>query len=243
MGIFSGSMIRRRVVVDPLLDGLVEWWWLDSANGRFGAKGAFDLTENGTLTKNASGGPGGEGYTSGIAAANTNFYSLAHDAAFDVGSSYTVSWWAQVPDPTLSANAFYRCWGKGAESETNSHFADVQINDATTPTAGGPRYNPKNAGFVFNTGLSDPQAWHHYVARLDYTGNTRSIWRNGTSISSGAATGAAGNSLLLRVMSINGGANNPNMALFGWWDRALDSDEISRLYGSGTPLTPADIGL
>jgi hypothetical protein len=232
---------RRPDPPDPLLDGLVEWWWLDSANAGNGAKGDFDLTENGTLTKNATGGPGNLGYTSGTAASNTNYYGLAHDAAFALGQ-YSVSFWFAIPATLPSTNQFYRAWLKGA-SEAAGVWGDAFINSGTSPTSTLVRFRADQAAVQNSSTFgSDPRGvWRHCVNRR--TSTRRQSWIDGTMVYDAAIGTTASNTDNLRVMSNSSGANNPDMALYGWWARAITDDEIARLYGSGTPLTPANIGL
>ena len=245
IGVIAGAS-RRRAVADPLLDGLVEAWWLDDTHGGVGAKGAFSLTENGTLTQNSAGGPGGLGYTAGTDDPNANYYSLAHDGAFGL-SEYSVSYWARIPDPVTSSNLFYRSWIKGSSAlDSNAVWFRIQLQpNATDPTALRFAGNWDSAA-AFGTNLDgDPRGvWNHIVHQL--TPTRRRTWVNGSLFQDATKGTALSNTDNLRVMSNNDGANNHDTALFYWYDRELVSAEISRLYNggpSGAPLTPTDIGL
>lgn len=224
---------------DPLLGGLVEWWWLDSANAGTGANGAFNLTTVGTVTRSGSGGPGGLGFSStATGTAASNYYELAHNSAFGL-ATYSVSCWARNTDAN-NRRIFIKGTGINA---SNAVHANLRAFNA--PERVGPVFRPDEGGNITSPVKTTAHSgWNHYVFVRSSAGVI--IYMDGVSHDTKSAGTASSNTEPLRLMTFNASGSAVDLALFGWWNRVLTVSEVERLYDGGpasAPLTPTDIGL
>jgi hypothetical protein len=249
MGIFSGSMIRRREVVDPLTVGLLAWLldpaqlatgspWNDvSGNGRH-------FSDEGGMSTLSTGGPESD-YAAQFTGAN-GYLSRAFEAAMDLRNvDFCVSAWYYFP-ASADGVGFRRRWTSNGSSLSTRPSADsFNLSGAQF----GWRFVPTDVtGDRCQTSeIYNKEQWHHVVEQHREASPLNQLWVNGTKVvtntTAPVALDAHTNPFWIGRSAGTAGNWGGRMARFGVWSRILSDSEIERVYNSGDGITAADIGL
>jgi concanavalin A-like lectin/glucanase superfamily protein len=216
-----------------LTTGLKSYYKLEDTSDAFGTNVLTNTNSvafnPGKMDKGADGG-----------ASNTNKSLTTSNALGIDGGNFSMNFWVNVTTAPTSGNlAFLSSQGNGAG--TNIEYDIDYYNDAGTPTVRYIRNKGSNGAAIVNDATAlTTGTW--YMLTLTYDGSTLKAYRNGSLISS---TAASGNGLSLGftgfgILSRGNGTYNLSGLVDeeGIWSKALSSQEVTDLYngGCGDPL-------
>ena len=201
-------------------DDLVACWDLDEESGtRYDSAGSNHLTDNNTV-----------GYTSGVignaanfVSANSEYLSIADNAALSITSDLTLMVWLKRTGIASHASAA----GKG--EDYNAIGADNGANAWIKNSAGTFKLLKPASGDIGGT-------WHQIVLRFDDSTNTLTTRDNDTTTYTLTDTGDGiyDSTSEFRIGRDPWGYANYPVDLVAVWSRKLSDSEVTDLYNSGS---------
>lgn len=215
-----------------LADGLVSYWPLDEESGvRADAVGSNDLTDNNTVGY-VNLGP--QGVVADFVAASSEYLDRAATIPRD-GTSFTLAFWAYIPDPGAATSRWYVSQGNQTAwiSKQNEVMAIDVVGGgeayATTSMAG------MAAGWFFIVAGYNSATGKSFVSVND----------GAVSVSAGTSTGVSTDANFQLGRVSGGGAGtvyfDDAMGRIGLWNSVLAASEITSLYNSGLGKSYADL--
>lgn len=229
----------------PLLTGLAAWWKLDEASGTRADShtNGLDLTDNNTVGSAT----GVVSDAADFVSANSEYLSVADNAALDFTTAFAVSFWAKNTSASFANYQTY--FAKGTFSGN-----PYGLYQAAGPSTLRLLLNPPSGSI----GLADVAGWSgtdwvHVVINYDGSGSTNAdkvqVYFDGVSRTLGGITQNIPSELKtdssdLRIghyASLSGSYLNGKMDELAMWSRTLTTDEIADLYNGGSGITYEDL--
>lgn len=245
-------LVSVEAATDIINDGTLStsleacWEMNESSGARVDSQASFNLTDNNTVTQDAS---GIQDEAAQFERDNSEYLSLADDATFDVTTSVDRS--IQVWVKTTNVTGFPSIAGKWKTSATQARNWLFRVE-----TDGTPRFFVGDGGSstrenVQATSTVDDGSWHQVVVTFDSSTDTARIYvdgqtAEGTTASMTPAASTAG--LGIGAESESGDAGSAafwdgSIDVVAWWSKVLSESEIDSLYngGSGIPCEGASV--
>ena len=235
-GLFGVIARKNSAASVDLTTGLIHWWDMDGGTGWADDVGSWTLTEGGSVTDSATGAPDG----GSCAELNANGDSLSTGNKTTI-ENISYSSWVYATTITGRESRIFS-WRNGGTSEkcdfyigTDGKVVAITFDeDEATSTCTG-------------TTVLSTSTWYHVVVTDD--GTTRTLYVNGSS--EDTDTTSIGTRTTFGTKTGFGayapGLTNTNASLLGrlgmsgMWNIALDSDQVTALYNSGSGLRYADL--
>ncbi len=239
IGVRYGGALKPQT--NTLLTSLVAFWKLDEASGtRNDAFSTNHLTDNNTVTQAA--GIGGVGNAAQFTKANSEYLSIASNAAVQTGDiDFTISLWVYLD--AKSTNMGFYC--KDDNTSGNREF--ILYYELSSNRFGFYVFRATDSvQLVLANNLGSPSlsTWYHIIAWHDATANTINISvNNGTanSTNTGGALQSAGTAALSVGRHGYPAFERPldgRMQYVGFWKKVLSADERTQLNNSGAGYSP-----
>ena len=228
-----------------LLTGLSAWWSLNETSGtRYDShSNGLDLTDNNTVGSAT----GVVGNCADFVATNSEYLSVADNAALDFTTAFSCSFWAK--NNSASFTNYQTFIAKGA-FPTNPYT----IYQAAGPSTFRVLLNPPSGSL----GVADVPGWSgtdwvHVVVNYDGSGTTNAdkvqIYFDTVQQTLGGLTQNIPSELKtdssVFMVGVNPFASNPylngKMDELALWSRTLTTDEISDLYNAGSGISYGDL--
>jgi hypothetical protein len=211
-----------------LLTDLLSYWDLDDDGVWSDDPGTWDLSEGGTVTVNATGGP--DGGPCAEKSGQGNYLDRA-STSWPGGNNYSLSFWVYY---TATGDKWLLEWRSGGDTPFHSQIA----------VSGGNLYLYVNSTTGFTVTAPAINTWHHIV--MTYDGTSFKGYINGSLQNTVTATfnlPTTPMSLRLGQDTFGGGygAWTGRFSKMGIWDKKLEDSEITTLYNSGAGLNYADL--
>jgi hypothetical protein len=206
-----------------LSDGLVDYWTFDN-NSLQSSIGKIASSNSGTTNLS-----GILGQSRKFTSASSNYINLTNtNTSFDV-TSFSISYWVYLD--TANSGNIPTFW-KGFDISTRWYFWLYSGNVTTFETIGTTpsSLNKYSASSNFNT-----STWYHMVVTINDTTKNKSYYQNGKLLNSTTYTGSpitGTDKIILGKFTTN--YLNGRIDEFGFWNRSLNSAEITQLYNNGT---------
>lgn len=232
------------VIIDPIASGLQDdvqaYWNLDESSGtRIDSPGSSNLTENGTISSNATGGPDG-GPCAIFDGGSANYLSIVDNAIVSVGDrDYSWAGWLYIDDLARLQTIM----GKWTTTGNNREFIMDWQNGSTKmrllSDADGATGN--TTSMLETTTAVSQATWHFVVAWHDAAANTINMQFDNGSINTLSTIGAGihdGTAYFALGNFVDGPTRNleGRLAKWGIWHKVLSSDEKTTLYNSGNGI-------
>lgn len=242
-----GALLQARAAVDatnPLANiktSLISWWDLDEASGtRNDAHSTNHLTDNNTVTQ-AAGVSAGTGNAAQFTAANSEYLSIADNAALSTGDiDFTFAGWVYMD--SLADEDF---WGKWSTANEGEYFMEYAHTGGAKFRFAVSSNGTAVTGSVLST-LPSPAStatWYFVVAWHDSVGNTINIQVNdGTAGSAAYSAGVRNSTSPFEVgRAVSTRYVNGRVDSLGFWKRTLTAAEKTALYNSGAGKRYSDL--
>lgn len=224
--------------------GIQAYWNMDETSGtRFDAVGSLDLTENGTVGSNATGGPDGTRCleTDGDAA---DYLSHADDAILSVGDrDFTFAGWFYLDDISVTNRIMAKYTTTGNQREYLFDYlppADSELRFLSTRNGSSSFFNPDTNGLRESSSVVGSGTWHFVAIWHEASANMLHMQVDNGTIDSVATNGGLGihdGTTEFRFASFidDAGANDMagRLARWGIWHRLLTVAERTFLYNGG----------
>lgn len=237
----SGSPVFSTDTPLDLTDGLVSYWKLDTnSNDSVASNNGTDTNVSyGTSVAKISG-------AVDTRSTSTSKIIIPDSASWDTGTgNFSMACWAYQTTGTSAAGVFIGASAWTDVPPMKRYHLDMQGTGNTTISFG--FYDGTNqAVAIYNPGASLRDGWHHIVGTR--TGGVASIYVDGVLRTTASNTlGTSANCNLTGLIGLNIGIGNDgagNWERFqgyidevGFWNRALNADEVTMLYNGGSGFT------
>lgn len=227
-----------------LLSSLGASWSLQEASGtRLDRYGANHLTDNNTVT-GATGPGGGLPLASQFTAANSEYLSIADNAALSTGDiDFTLSAWVYLDSEPAQAGIIGRFEASGDQREYLIDYLASSDRLRFLVSSDGTEGALVSVS-ADNLGAVSASTWYFVVAWHDASANTINIQvNNGTADSTSHNAGVLDSTAAFHIGEGNSAYFNGRIAGANFWKRVLTSDERTALYNSGTPPAFTETGV
>lgn len=223
-----------------LTDSLQAYWKLDESSGN-----AADEVNSNTLTNNntATYSAGKLNNACNLASGSSQWLGIANgsqSANIKSAGDYSVSFWIKAA--TTFAEDGPVVWSRNNATQDGAYIQMATLGGNTT-TYLRIRQDSSTIQTITKTMTTNfvDGTWYHIVATFDFTELKARLYQNGSLV------GTADTITMTTQMATdgtfdlgtyrNGASNflNGSMDEFGYWNRELTSDEVTTLYGGGTP--------
>lgn len=219
-----------------LLTGLNHYWDLDGGTGWVDDVGGWTLSETGTVTDSATGGPDGG---SAASFSGTGDYLSKATASWDgAQDNLTLSMWIYNTSTPGSVGNYWMSFRDGTDN-----FSTIFSSTSSSDAAKGVVWDDAGAASVPVGAVISLNTWYHIVLTDD--GTTRKLYlNNGTPTTDTTALSGTYDPDPM-VFAIGTTANNlgnnayqhvGRLCMGGIWDIAITADQVSQLYNSGNGL-------
>ena len=216
-----------------LTNNLVAYWKLDETSGiRKSLVGPEGLTDNNTVTSN----PGKQGKAAQCTSANSEYLSIADNAALSMGDiDFTIAFWF-YQDSDVTAKLI----GKGGTSKpTREYFIQRNVTDGGLFASVG-NGTTGSPDLILSASLSTG-AWYFVILEHDAAANTLTMRLNNSSSSSvsydGGSYDSGGEFVIGTTPTDHGDFFNGRIDEVGIWKRVLTVQERADLYNGGSGNT------
>lgn len=225
-----------------LTTGLVSYWEMEEASGtRFDAHGTHDLTDNNTVGQTT----GQVGDAADLESANSEYFSVADHADFDVTDTFSYALWFKPESLATTLNSQRLLMKGNLGGDGNGGYRLTYYNASGSNKLLMQIWDSSNTDEQWNTTnaqITSAGTWYFVAVTVEASTSSCTFYIDGSSVGTsnigGSATGIGANSGSLYIGSFEGSSGYVDGVIdqVGFWNKVLTSGEVSDLYNSGNGL-------